>query len=133
MKKTIVVGGSLHEAAARVADAWRRAEQGEPVEPQDTLTFLSWSSLASVMTERRYELLRRLHAHPAASVRALARDLGRDCKRVHEDVAALEAVGLIGRVDGMIRADYDEIRSTIPFGRLDGKVRRERRNLFRPL
>ncbi len=113
MKKAIVVGGSLREAAGRVADAWHRAERGETVEPQDTLTFITWSSLASVMTDRRYELLRHLHDRPAVSIRALARDLGRDFKRVHADVTALEAVGLIEREDGMIRADYDEIRTSI--------------------
>lgn len=65
------------------------------------------------MTDRRYELLRHLHSHPAPSIRALARDLGRDFKRVHADVAALEAIGLIERDEGMLRADYDEIRAAI--------------------
>jgi hypothetical protein len=77
MKKTIIVGGSLKDAGARVADAWRRAERGEPVEPEDHVTFVSWSALASRMTDKRYELLRRLHRQPAVSVRALARDIGR--------------------------------------------------------
>jgi predicted transcriptional regulator len=100
MKKTIIVGGSLKDAGARVADAWRRAERGEPVEPEDHVTFVSWSALASRMTDKRYELLRRLHRQPAVSVRALARDIGRDFKRVHEDVKALEAIGLIEREGG---------------------------------
>lgn len=65
------------------------------------------------MTDRRYELLRHLHSHPAPSIRALARDLGRDFKRVHADVVALEAIGLIERDEGMLRADYDEIRAAI--------------------
>jgi predicted transcriptional regulator len=57
--------------------------------------------------------LRRLHRKPAESIRALARDLGRDFKRVHEDVKALEEVGLIEREEGLLRADYDEIRASI--------------------
>ncbi len=61
MKKQVFVGGTLKGAAARVADAWRRAERGEAVETQDNVTFVSWSALASHMTEKRYELLRRLH------------------------------------------------------------------------
>jgi len=113
MKKQIIVGGSLEDAAARVADAWRRAEHGEPVEAEDNVTFVTWSGLASRMTDKRYELLRRLHRQPAVSVRALARDLGRDFKRVHEDVKALEAIGLIEREGGFLRADYDEIRASI--------------------
>ncbi len=113
MSKTIYVGGSLEDAARRVADAWHRAERGEAVEPQDNVTFLSWSALASVMTDRRHELLRYLHQHPADSIRALARDLGRDYKRVYEDVRALTAVGLIERDGDTLRADYDEIDAKI--------------------
>lgn len=104
MTRTVRVGGSLREAAARVIDVWHRAERGEPIEPQDNVTFLSWSSLASVMTDKRFELLRRLRERPAESIRALARDLGRDDKRVHEDVTALEAVGLIERDGTTLRA-----------------------------
>jgi predicted transcriptional regulator len=113
MKKQMIVGGSLQDAGRRVADAWHRAERGEDVAPRDNVTFVSWSALASVMTDKRYELLRHLHGHPAASIRALARDLGRDFKRVHADVTALEAVGLIERENGTIRADYDEIHASI--------------------
>lgn len=113
MKKQVIVGGSLQDAARRVSDAWHRAERGEAVETQDNVTFVSWSALASVMTEKRYELLRHLHSHPAESIRALARDLGRDFKRVHEDVTALEAIGLIERKDGKLQADYGEIRASI--------------------
>jgi predicted transcriptional regulator len=65
------------------------------------------------MTEKRYELLRRLQRQPAVSIRALARDLGRDFKRVHEDVTALEAIGLIEREGDLLRANYDEIHASI--------------------
>lgn len=113
MRRTIQVGGSLREAAGRVADAWHRAERGETVAPRDSITFLSWSALASVMTDKRHEMLRHLHRNPAPGIRALARALGRDYKRVHQDVQALIAVGLVDNEDGTLRADYDEIRASI--------------------
>lgn len=113
MKKQIFVGGSLQDSARRVSEAWHRAERGETFEAEDNVTFTSWSALASVMTEKRYELLRHIHRRPAPSIRALSRELGRDFKRVHEDVTALESIGLIERQDGMLRADYDEIRAAI--------------------
>jgi predicted transcriptional regulator len=107
------VGGSLGEAARRVAEAWRRAERGEKVAPRDTITFLTWSALAATMTDKRHELLRFLRAHPTRGIRALARALGRDYKRVHADVRALMAVGLVENAGGILRADYDEIHASI--------------------
>lgn len=113
MKKKVHVGGTLAEAAQRVADAWHRAERGERIEAEDNVSFVSWSALASVMSDKRHELLRHLHRNPAPSVRALARELGRDYKRVHGDVAALAAVGLVESDGKTLRADYDEIRTVI--------------------
>lgn len=113
MSKTVHVGGNLRDAATRFGAAWKRAQAGEDVPSQDTVTFVSWSALAAVMTDKRHEMLRHLHQHPAASIRALARDLGRDYKRVHEDLAALAAVGLVEKDGSVWRADYDEIRTTI--------------------
>ncbi len=113
MKKRVVVGGTLEEAASRVARAWKGAAEGGGADGSDTTTFVSWSALASVMTDKRHELLRHLHRTPAPSIRALARDLGRDFKRVHEDVAALEKAGLLERRDGALHADYSEIQAAI--------------------
>ena len=65
------------------------------------------------MTDKRHELLRYLRANPTRGIRALARALDRDYKRVHGDVRALTAVGLMTEDGGTLRADYDEIRATI--------------------
>ena len=113
MRKRVQVGGTLRQSARRVAEAWRRAARGEKVAPQDNVTFLSWSALASVMTDKRHELLRHLRAHPTRGIRALSRALGRDYKRVYEDVRALAAVGLVEIDQGTLRADYDEIQASI--------------------
>lgn len=108
----IHVGGTLDDMKRRVVDAVGRAVRGEAVR-EDHVAFESWDALASVMTTRRFEMLRHLHRHPEASVAALARSLGRDYKRVHEDVEALSKAGLIERSDRGLRADYDEIRTSI--------------------
>ena len=94
-------------------EAWHRAERGQKVAPRDNITFVTWAALAAVMTDKRHALLRHLHDHPAPSVRALARALKRDYKRVYEDVRALTAVGLVEKQDGLLRADYDEIQASI--------------------
>ena len=108
----IEVGTTLkHDATAFLA-AWHRAEAGDTT-TERVLAFESWDGLAHVMTGERYRLLRHLHAHPAVSVSALARDLGRQYRRVHADVAALETVGLIDRTSGKVRATVDRITAEI--------------------
>jgi len=105
------VGEDFSTVANRVATAWHRAERGEDVH-EHHVTFASWETLASVLTKKRYELLRYVRRHPVRSVAALARDIGRDYKRVYEDVEALTEIGLIERGDE-VRAPYDQIQTTI--------------------
>ena len=61
-------------------------------------------------TPRRLELLRHLHRHPARSIRALAIALGRDYRRVHEDVEALANAGLLDKNETGLHADYNSVR-----------------------
>jgi predicted transcriptional regulator len=111
-KLDIHVGGSFADSRQRLLDAIARAERGETVHA-DHLTFESWEALAAVMTPKRMALIRHLHRTPEASIAALARNLNRDYKRVHEDVEALTAAGLITRDDGLLMAGYDEITARI--------------------
>jgi predicted transcriptional regulator len=108
----IHVGGGFDAVSKRVVDAWRRAERGEKVGERH-LTFVSWATLAKVMTPKRFELLRHLHRNPAANVASLARSLKRDYKRVFEDVGALAKAGLIERDKNGLRAEYTEMRTVI--------------------
>jgi predicted transcriptional regulator len=104
----VIVGGSLAEDAAAFVGAWREAERGQAV-MDHKLAFESWEGLSSVMTGERLRLLRHLHAHPERSVSALARSLGRQYRRVHEDVTTLEGAGLIMRDGGVVRATVDAV------------------------
>ena len=90
-------------------EAISRHEAGEDV-VENHLTFENWQTFARVMTANRLELLRHVHRTPPRSVLVLARALGRDYKRVHEDVEALVAAGLLGRDDSGLHADYDSIQ-----------------------
>ncbi len=74
---------------------------------------MTWDAFSSTMTGKRLELLRYLHKHPQVSVSALARALGRDYRRVHEDVEILGRAGLIEQDETGLHADYDEIRTVI--------------------
>ena len=111
-KLEIHIGGTFADTKRRVLDAVARAENG-PFEAEEHVTFQTWDALVSVMTSKRFELLRQLHARPEASVASLARTLIRDYKRVHEDVEALENAGLIQRGEQGLHTGYDEIRARI--------------------
>ena len=100
------------DAARRFTDAWHRAERGESFQERH-LAYESWDALARVLTGKRLELLRYVHRHRVASVRALAKALGRDYSNVHADVQALADAGLLDTSDGGVRADYDAIETKI--------------------
>lgn len=109
----ITVGGDFEkDAASRFIDAWHRTERGERFR-EHHLAFESWDALARVMTGKRLELLRYVHRHKVASVRALAKALGRDYSNVHADVQALAAARLIEAGEHGLRADYDAIETRI--------------------
>jgi predicted transcriptional regulator len=109
----VIVGGGLKDDLASFRSAWERTERGEHVTPERVLAFESWEGLARVLTGERYRLLRHLHAHPAASISALARSLGRHLRRVQADVRALEQAGLVDRSEGGVRAAADRIAAEI--------------------
>ena len=111
------VGFDPAAVKARVLGALAQAEAGD-LRSESHITFESWDGLAKVLTAKRLELLRSLHGQPATSIADLARTLGRDYKRVHEDVEILSTAGLIGRVEGGgLRASFDEIRAAIDLRR----------------
>ena len=87
------VADSLDTIGERVVDGWRRAERGELTgeNAETDIGFESWETLVRTLSPKRLELLRHLHRAPARSIRAPAQALGRDYRRVHEDVEALEA------------------------------------------
>ena len=110
MPKTVQVhvGETLESAGQRFLKGWRRAEQGELTAENAELHigFADWETMVRTLSPKRLELLRHLHRTPAKNIWALATALGRDYRRVHEDVAALEAAGLLERDREGVRADY---------------------------
>ena len=109
-KKVNVHVGTMEDMGRRFVSAWRRLETGEKVRERH-VTFEDLPALLNALTPKRLELLREVRREPAASVRVLASRLGRDYKRVHGDVEALSAVGLVARDKTGISAAYDVIQA----------------------
>jgi predicted transcriptional regulator len=107
-KKVKVHVGTLDDMGKRFVSAWRRLERGERVRERH-VTFPHLSSMLNALSEKRLELLREVHREPAPSIKALADRLGRDYKRVHEDVETLASSGLVQREGGRVSAPYDAI------------------------
>jgi predicted transcriptional regulator len=108
----VQVGGGLEQDLAAFTRAWKRAEAGDLTQER-VLAFESWEGLAAVLTGERYRLLRHLHAHPEKSINALAKALGRQYRRVHQDVTILERAGLLDRSGGEVRTMVDRIRAEV--------------------
>ncbi len=109
MSKRVKVNvGTLDEMGQRFVSAWHRLEKGEKVRERH-LTFRDLAAMLSALSPKRLELLRAVHERPAPSVKTLAERLGRDYKRVHEDVETLTASGLLIRENGSVSAPYDAI------------------------
>jgi predicted transcriptional regulator len=96
---------SLEASGRRFVEAWRRAESGERVQ-EEHLSFESLEGLLATLSPKRIELIRLVRRRPHLSIAALARELGRDYKRVHGDVRALEMAGLLEEDESGLRAPF---------------------------
>lgn len=104
--------GSVEEMGKRFIGAWHQLERGEEVY-ETHLTFFDLETMMSTLSPKRLALLRHVHCHPAKTVAELAKTLGRDYKRVHDDVSALSHAGLIVRDETGIRAPYDSVQAIV--------------------
>ena len=105
-KVQVHVGETMQDVGERFVEAWRRMEGGEKL-IEKHVSFADWQTMVRVLSPKRLELLRHVHKGPAKNIRVLALALGRNYRRVHEDVEALEAAGLLDRDREGLRAEYD--------------------------
>lgn len=76
----------------------------------ERLNFESAGAFFSHLTERRWALVHALQGAGEVPVRELARRVGRDVKRVHEDAGVLVGLGLIERTErGGLRCPFNDI------------------------
>ena len=104
--------GSLAEMGKRFSKAWNQAAAGEQVD-ETNVTFLDVQTMLDTLSPRRLDLLRHVRQYGASNVRGLALALGRDYKNVHQDVAVLEATGLLIRDGRKLSAPWDELQAHV--------------------
>ena len=100
--------GDAKDMGQRFIDAWRRAERGEAVN-ETNLTFLDLETLLAALTPKRLHLLRYVRHHQVSNIKALAADLHRDYKNVHQDVRELTRLGLLSRTAEHVIAPFAEV------------------------
>lgn len=75
----------------------------------ETLNFESPGVFFSKLTKNRWDIVRVLQAQGQAGVRELARRVGRDVRRVHDDISVLLELGLIEKRNDKLVCPYADI------------------------
>ena len=101
------VMGELKELALQI-------DKGDyPVTPFERVYFNDAKTFFKHITPRRFDLLEELHRHGEMSINALARLLKRNYKNVHDDVKALEEIGVVEKQDnGLYSVPWDEVQTS---------------------
>ena len=111
MERTLTISIRADWKAA-IHDVMARAETGlkQGTYMGETLNFETPGAFFSRLTANRWAMLSALQGAGNVGVRELARRLGRDVKRVHEDAAALVELGLVEKADnGALSCPYADI------------------------
>lgn len=104
---------TLGESLEQFAETWKRAASGKTIEPYFGAGIESMASLFGTLTPKRWKLVERLKKEGAMTVYRLAKLLDRDCKNVHGDVKALEALGIIERRGNKVSVPWDETEARL--------------------
>jgi len=103
------------EVMGELTDLARQIDKGIfPEQPFERVYFNDAKTFFRHITPRRFDLLEELHRQGEMSINALSRLLHRNYKNVHDDVKALEEIGLIERQDnGLYSVPWDEVQTTL--------------------
>lgn len=116
-KLTITTRGDW-KAALRAAGAIASEGIRDGKYQGDALNFETPGAFFSRLTSNRWAMLAELQGAGEVGVRELARRLGRDVKRVHEDAAALVEVGLLEKAEsGALICPYADIHVDMHMGK----------------
>ena len=115
MSKTFFVTLSAPaDALDRFEAAWHLASGRPPPAPLAVLSFADLPLLLRNLSPARWDLLKKLKAIGPTTIFALAKQLQRDYKNVHTDVARLIELNLIERTESsLVRVAWDAVRAEL--------------------
>ncbi|SFM11198.1 hypothetical protein [Methylobacterium pseudosasicola] len=121
----VVIGGSAEDMGHRFIERWKQAEAGDLTPAEPVLIFKDLKTFKNVISDQRVALLEALFKSGSArSIRALAKTLDRDYRRVHDDVRVLIDAGLIRQEDMTLWPAVREVRLSLSFASEDSGDRR---------
>ena len=94
------------DSAKRFIDAWNQGKYAG-----EYLTFASPARFFEIINARRWELVTTLQRLGQTSIRHLARQVGRDVRRVHDDVKVLIEYDIIEQNESGVSVPYAEIHA----------------------
>ena len=107
MNTVVLEVRSLRESLENAA----RAMETGCAEGEAHIAFATPELLWQVLTAKRWQLLKAICGAGPVSIRAAARQAGRDVKAVHGDVTALLNAGVLTRAaDGRIEFPFDAVK-----------------------
>jgi predicted transcriptional regulator len=107
MKTVILDVRSDDEVARDVISTWKSGRG----QKQARISFATPELLWSVLSAKRWEILKAMCGAGPISIREAARRVARDVKAVHSDVTALLAAGVIERTEeGSIVFPYEAVK-----------------------
>jgi len=113
-KKLIVKVDSLENSLSKFKKIWERAEKGEKFSsPVEILSFENAATLMKTLSPKRLELLKMLHVLGTISIRRLAKELHRDYSNVHQDIKALNQIGVVLEEDNKYYVPWETIVTEI--------------------
>jgi predicted transcriptional regulator len=116
-RKLCVRLSSRDDALDRFEAAWHLASGGPAPAPVAVLSFADLPLLLKTLTPARWALLKRLKTEGPLTIFALAKQLQRDYKNVHTDVAALLNLNLVQKdAASRVHVSWDAIRADLRIG-----------------
>lgn len=101
-----------------VTERFAALDRGKEIDPLFRVTFQREEDLQRLLSAKNIQLLRSIARKSPESIRALARDVGRDIRQVHDNLTELETYGLVN-IEEKGRAKrpsvwYDNIEIEVP-------------------